>query len=132
MDDRLNELYEGLAVHATADREHMAALELLVLVMLADSHISDEELGVIRELSREWRGDAFSYEQYLGQAVAKARTAIRDDQVAELLDDIDSRISSRVLRAALFSTCRELADADSPEPNADEGTLLEQIAVRFG
>jgi hypothetical protein len=30
--ERLNELYQGVAVHATADREHMAALELLALV----------------------------------------------------------------------------------------------------
>ena len=37
MEDRLRELYRGVAVHATADREHMAALELLALVMLADA-----------------------------------------------------------------------------------------------
>ena len=59
-----------MAVHATADREHMAALELLALVMLADSHLSDDELGVLRELTEDWRGTAFSYEQYLGQAMA--------------------------------------------------------------
>ena len=39
MEERLIELYEGVAVHATADREHMAALELLAVVMLADSHL---------------------------------------------------------------------------------------------
>lgn len=130
MDDRLNELYEGVAVHATADREHMAALELLTLVMLADSHISDDELGIIRDVSREWRGEAFSFEQYLGPAMARARSAIRDDGVAELLDDIDHRITSRVLRAALFSTCRELAGVEG-EPTPEEGTLLAEIAVRF-
>ena len=35
MEERLTELYQGVAVHATADREHMAALELLAVVMLA-------------------------------------------------------------------------------------------------
>ncbi len=94
MEDRLAELYEGVAVHATADREHMAALELLAVVMLADSHLSDDELGVLRELSEDWRGTAFSYEQYLGQAMATARQAWARTQVTELLDDIDSRITS--------------------------------------
>ena len=37
MDDRLARLYQGVAVHATADQEHQAALELLALVMLSDA-----------------------------------------------------------------------------------------------
>ncbi len=126
---RLSELYEGVAVHATADREHMAALELLALVMLADSHLSDDELGVLKELTEDWRGAAFSFEQYLGPAVAKARGAFADDTVTELLDDIDSRITSRILRRALFSAARQLAGDDvSPE----EERLLSDVAVRFG
>ena len=97
MEKRLDELYEGVAVHITADREHMAALELLALVMLADSHLSDDELGVLRELTEDWRGSAFSFEQYLGPAVAKARAAFASDTVTELLDDIDARITSRMI-----------------------------------
>ncbi len=131
MEERLSELYEGVAVHATADREHMAALELLALVMLADSHLGDGEIGVLRELTEDWRGMAFSFEQYLGPAMAKARRAYRDDAVHEMLDDIDGKITSRVLRMALFSAAREIAGVDdniSPE----EGTLLADVAVRFG
>lgn len=131
MEERLSELYHGVAVHATADREHMAALELLALVMLADSHLGDDEIGVLRELSEDWRGAAFSFEQYLGPAVAKARQAFRDDTVNELLDDIDARISSRVLRLALFSAAREIAGSDD-DISPDEGTLLNEVAVRFG
>jgi hypothetical protein len=130
MEDRLSDLYEGVAVHATADREHMAALELLALVMLADSHLGDDELGVLRELSEDWRGSAFSFEQYLGPAMAKARGAWAKNEVTELLDDIDSRITSRVLRRALFSAARELIGEDEPTP--EEGELLNEIAVRFG
>ena len=131
MEKRLSELYQGVAVHATADREHMAALELLALVMLADSHLGDDEIGVLRELTEDWRGMAFSFEQYLGPAMAKARHAYRDDAVHEMLDDIDGKITSRVLRMALFSAAREIAGVDdniSPE----EGTLLADVAVRFG
>ena len=131
MEKRLSELYEGVAVHATADREHMAALELLALVMLADSHLSDDELGVLRELTEDWRGTAFSYEQYLGQAMATARKAWADDAVTEMLDAVDARITSRVLRRALFSAARDLVGADA-KVTPEEGTLLSEIAVRFG
>ena len=128
MNERLSDLYHGVAVHATADLEHMAALELLALVMLADSHLDDDELGVLRELSEDWRGAAFSFEQYLGPAMAKARQAWAKDEVTELLDDIDGRITSRVLRMALFSAAREIVGED---PTAEEGALLGDIAVRF-
>ena len=131
MEERLTELYQGVAVHATADREHMAALELLAVVMLADSHLSDDELGVLRELTEDWRGTAFSVEQYLGQAMATARKAWATHTVNDLLDSIDARITSRVLRMALFSAARELVGADE-EVTPEEGTLLGEIAVRFG
>ena len=129
MEERLSDLYEGVAVHATADREHMAALELLALVMLADSHLDDDELGVLRELSEDWRGAAFSFEQYLGPAMAKARQAWAKREVTDLLDDIDARITSRVLRRALFSAAREIVGDDQTD---EEATLLTEIAVRFG
>lgn len=131
MEERLAELYEGVAVHATADREHMAALELLSLVMLADAHLGDDELDVLRELSEDWRGAAFSFEQYLGPAMAKARRAWAKHEVTELLDDVDTRITSRVLRAALFSAAREIVGADGPRTESEE-TILSEIAVRFG
>jgi hypothetical protein len=130
MEKRLSELYQGVAVHATADREHMAALELLALVMLADHHLGDDELGVLRELTEDWRGTAFSFEQYLGPAMAKARQAWRDGTVSDLLDDIDARITSRVLRKALFSAARDIAGVDDTITPA-EGTLLNDVAVRF-
>src|SRR5215211_1340189 len=130
MEERLTELYQGVAVHATADREHMAALELLAVVMLADHHVGDDELGVLKELTEDWRGTAFSVEQYLGQAVATARNAWARGSVNDLLDSIDERISSRVLRSALFSAARELVGVDE-NVSPEEGTLLSEIAVRF-
>ena len=59
----------GVAVHATADREHMAALELLAVVMLADHHLSDDELDVLRSSPRTGAARPSPYEQYLGQAM---------------------------------------------------------------
>ena len=80
MNDRLLELYRGVAVHATANLEHQAALELLVLVMLADQDIADEEVELVREISTEWRDDEFAFEEYLRPAIEEARQAIEHDQ----------------------------------------------------
>lgn len=131
MSKRLSDLYQGVAVHATADREHQAALELLTLVMVVDHHFDPAEVDTIRDISEEWRGDAFSFDQYLGAAMAKARAAVEQGTVNELLDDIDERISSHVLRRALFSAARDVAGVDA-DVDAAEGSLLAEIAVRFG
>ncbi len=126
MNNRLLELYRGVAVHATANLEHQAALELLALVMLADQDIADEEVELVREISTEW----FAFEEYLRPAIEEARHAIERDRVEEFLDSIDSRISSRVLRSALFSAAREVAGADD-EVSPEEGSILAEVAVRF-
>jgi uncharacterized tellurite resistance protein B-like protein len=130
MNDRLLELYRGVAVHATANLEHQAALELLALVMLADQDIADEEVELVREISTEWRDDDFAFEEYLRPAIEEARHAIERDRVEEFLDSIDNRISSRVLRSALFSAAREVAGADD-EVSPEEGSILAEVAVRF-
>lgn len=130
MNDRLIELYRNVAVHATANLEHQAALELLALVMLADQDIADEEVELVREISTEWHLEKFSFEDYLRTAIEEARDAIERDRVEEFLDSIDSRISSRVLRSALFSAAREVAGVDDVV-NPEEGSILAQVAVRF-
>ena len=131
MNDRLVELYRGVAVHATADNEHRAALQLLALVMLADDNIDDVEVDVVREISAEWRGDDFAFEDHLRPAIETARRAIETGRTEELLDQIDATISSRILRSALFSSARDVAGADD-SVSAEEGTLLAEVAVRFG
>lgn len=132
MNQRLADLYSHVAVHATADREHEAAVELLLLVMLADNHITDAEVDEIRNISADsgWESATFSFDQYLGVAASKVRAALADDSVESLLDDIDGRVTSSVLRSALFSAARDVAGADH-ELDAAEESLLGQIAARF-
>ena len=130
MNDRLHELYRGVAVHANADLEHTAALELLALVMAADRHLAQAEIDAIKDISDDWRDGDFTFDKYLGPAVVRAQDAITKGEVVELIDDIDGRISSRVLRRALFSACREIADVDD-QVSPEEGSLLAEIAVRF-
>ncbi|MDA2944135.1 MAG: TerB family tellurite resistance protein [Actinomycetota bacterium] len=131
MNERLAELYRGVAVHATADREHEAALELLALVMMADRRMDPTEVEAIRDISDDWRGTGESFEHYLAGAVDRARAAVEGGRVVEMIADIDARISSTVLRRALFSAAREVADADH-EDAVSEDAILAEVAVRFG
>lgn len=131
MNDRLLDLYRGVAVHATADREHTAALELLALVMAADRSLTQSEVDAIRDISDDWRDSDFTFDKYLGPAIVRAQDAISKGEVLELMDDIDARISSRVLRRALFSAAREVAGVDD-DVTPEEGTILAEVAVRFG
>ena len=131
MNRRLEDLYRGVAVHATADLEHQAALELLALVMLSDDNISDEEVELLREISTDWREEGATFEQFIRPAIESARHAIERGQVPLFLDAIDGRISSRVLRSALFSAARDIAGVDN-QLTPDEGSIVAQIGVRFG
>ncbi|MEZ5295837.1 MAG: TerB family tellurite resistance protein [Ilumatobacteraceae bacterium] len=131
MNDRLTELYKGVAVHANANYEHTAALELLALVMAADQKLDDAEIEAIKDITDDWRDGDFTFDKYLGPAVERAQQAIADGEVVELIDDIDRRISSRVLRRALFSAAREVAGIDD-DVSPEEGSILAEVAVRFG
>ncbi|CAB4595914.1 MAG: hypothetical protein ACK5CE_01565 [Actinomycetes bacterium] len=129
---QLKDLYDGISVHATADREHEAAIELLLLVMVADHHIGSAEIDEIRTISEDqgFESDTFSFDQYLGQAMARVRSAIADHAVDALLDDIDHRITSTVLRHSLFSAARDVAGVDDAIVPGEE-SLLAQVAARF-
>ena len=132
MNQQLSDLYAHVSVHATAQREHEAAIELLLLMMVADRHVNGNELDEIRTISEEsgFETDTFSFDQYKGQALATVRSALTDDTVDALLDDIDARITSSVLRQALFSAARDVATVDRDISPAEEA-LLAQVAARF-
>ncbi len=131
MNEQLAEFYRGVAVHATADSEHTAALELLALVMAADRRLTHAELDTIKQISDDWRDGDFTFDKYVGPAIIKAQDAITKHEVLDLIDDIDQRISSRVLRRALFSAAREVAGVDA-DVSPEEGSILAEVAVRFG
>ena len=132
MNQRLRDLYSHVSVHATADREHEAVIELLLLVMVADRHISDDELDEIRNISDDsgWESSTFSFDQDLGEAMAKVRAAVAAHKTEALLDDIDDRIASTVLRHSLFSAARDVAGVDH-DIASEEESLLGQVAARF-
>ena len=114
MNQRLRTMYSHLSVHATADLEHEAAVELLLLVMMSDHHVSDDELDEIRHISDDsgWETDTFSFDQYLGTAMAKVRTAKALDSA-----QADS------LRSSLAKVAGVPTDADGLDVDALEKTL---------
>ena len=113
MDPQLLDLYRGVAVHATADRK-----------------LKEEEIDAIRTISDDWRDNDFTFDKYVGPAIVRAQDAVTKDEVVALIDDIDRRISSRVLRRALYSAASEVAGIDD-EVSPEEGSILAHIAVRF-
>ena len=131
MNERLAEFYRGVAVHANANSEHTAALELLALVMAADHNLEQTEIDTIKQISDDWRDGDFTFDKYVGEAIVKAQDAIARNDVPAFIDDIDKRISSRVLRRALFSAAREVAGVDA-DLTPEEGSILAEVAVRFG
>ncbi|MCU1503110.1 MAG: hypothetical protein JWM12_2464 [Ilumatobacteraceae bacterium] len=132
MNQRLRDLYSNVSVYATADLEHQAVIELLLLMMVVDHHISFEEIDAIRGISEDsgWESETFSFDQYVGQAMAKVRAATAGGEVDVLLDDIDTRVTSSVLRQSLFSAARDVAGVDH-DLDAEEESLLGQVAARF-
>ncbi len=129
----LRSLYRGVAVHATADDEHTAALELLILVTLADGRITVGEQEALEKISDdfEWDSPTFSFATAFGTAMSRVREArLRPGGTDELLDSIDGRIASRVLRAELVGVCAEIADADMVR-SAGEQDLLDRVRTRF-
>lgn len=130
----LRDLYLGVAANATKDDEHEAALEMLILVMLADGRLRVEESDEIEGFAsdQDWDSDTFNYDNALGPAFAKVRAAMSTDGgVSALLDDIDARIASRVLRAQLVAEARSVADADHDRA-ASEDRVIAKIINRFG
>ena len=96
--------------------------------MLSDAEIGDQEVEVVREISTEWREEAFNFEDYLRPAIETARRAIETGRIDEFLDRIDQQISSRVLRNALFSAARDVAGVDH-DVSPLEDTLLAEVAA---
>jgi uncharacterized tellurite resistance protein B-like protein len=129
---RLRDLYRHVSVHATADQEHEAVVELLLLVMVVDRHITGEEVEAIRNISDDsgWETSTFSFDQYVGPAMAKVRAATANGDIETLLDDIDRRVTSSLLRQSMFSAAREVAGVDHAIDNEEE-SLLGQVAARF-
>jgi hypothetical protein len=136
MIEELRNIYGRVSVHATADAEHAAVLDLLLLVAFADHRLRPDELDEINTLVDDhgWESSTFSLSQYFGEGVAKVRSAMDaegdGDGVERLLTDIDNRINNTVLRREISAMARDVADADHNR-SVQESGLLDKIRRRF-
>ena len=112
-------------MHATADREHMAALELLAA---RDARRLPPRRRRARRAARAHRG--LARHGVLLRAVPRpgrwprpARRS-RDDTVTELLDDIDARITSAASCARRCSPPPASSPASTTRSSTDEDDLL--------
>ncbi len=128
----VRDVYGQISIHATADEEHEAVLDLLVLVMFVDGTVREGETDEIEAIVADygWENERFSVRQHLGPAAARVRAAVGAKEVDAFLADIDRRIVNTVLRAAVHAVARDVADADGSR-SAEEDRLLGQISQRF-
>lgn len=134
MRSHLHHVFRHVAVHATADREYEAVLELLLLVMMIDGKVSSDELDEIRTIAEDhgMETDTFSLDQHIGPASATVRHALAEPGgVDTLLDQISERVTSKVLRASLIAAANDVATADQLVDD-EESELLLAIKARFG
>jgi uncharacterized tellurite resistance protein B-like protein len=114
------------------DDEHLAALELMLLVALADKTVRVTEIDEIRDEVEAggWETGTFNYQSMFGTAMANVRAlgpADRDGFVAERA----SRIANDDLRGAVAAGCRTIAEADGQTDDREEA-IVSRIAAALG
>ena len=131
---RIQPVFDQAQVHSSDDLEHGAALELLLLVVFADRVLSDAERRFLESFDDEhpdWDSATFTLQQQLGPATAAVRRSLGSaDAVAELVADIDGRITTAELRTELPTLCHQLAGVDG-DVAPREVDVLALIDTRF-
>ena len=100
--------------------------------MVADRHITDDELDEIRSISDDsgWERRRSRSTSTSARRWPRSAPPLPTRHVDALLDDIDARITSTVLRRSLFSAARDVAGVDH-DIAPEEESLLGQVAARF-
>ena len=131
MFDRFRRSHEALHRVEAADDEHLAALELMLLVALADRTVSSAELEQVEQEveSGGWETQTFNYMGKFGPAMARVRD-VPTGGAAQFVQDCARRISTAELRRLVREACRDVAKADGVEASA-ERDLLKQIDEAF-
>lgn len=131
-----DQLGGGSALSSFSEEESKALADLSVLVMMADSRVTDEELAELSESLRElpFESDR-DVEEVLGEQISQAR-----DEVEGMVDDADAvgeyvaaraeTIESDDHREAALEKLAELIYSDGAA--ADEESILHRIGDAFG
>ena len=131
-----DQLGGGSALSSFSEEESKALADLSVLVMMADSRVTDEELAELSESLRElpFESDR-DVEEVLGEHMEQARDEVEgmlgdDDAVGEYVAERAAIIDSDDHREAALEKLAELIYSDGAA--ADEESILHRIGDAFG
>ncbi|MEO0844016.1 MAG: hypothetical protein AAF063_34795 [Cyanobacteria bacterium J06643_5] len=112
--------------------EREAIIELMMTVMYSDKTLKLSEDEAIKEYASNIKWESpLSLEFYFGKVTPKIRRALSDkEDMNALLEDINFRIESELVKAQVLLVCNDLAMADS-EFSSEEKELVENIAKVF-
>ena len=112
--------------------EREAIIELMMTVMYSDKTLKLSEDEAITEYTSNIKWESpLSLEFFLGKVTPKIRRALEEkENMNALLEDINFRIESELVKAQVLLVCNDLAMADS-EFSAEEKELVENIAKLF-
>ncbi|MGB6298978.1 MAG: hypothetical protein WBF90_22760 [Rivularia sp. (in: cyanobacteria)] len=121
-----------IAKQDVTQNEREAIIELLMLIMYSDKTIKLAEDEAIKEYTNSIKWESpLSLEFYFGKVTPKIRKALAEQEnMNALLEDINFRIESELVKAQVLLVCNDLAMADS-EFSPEEKELLTNISKVF-
>ncbi|RUT10267.1 hypothetical protein DSM106972_007620 [Dulcicalothrix desertica PCC 7102] len=112
--------------------EREATIELMIMTMYVDKSLKLAEDDVINQyLSHITWESPLTIEQYLGKATARVRASLSDAEKRKtLLEEINTKFSSREVKQQALKACHNLAAADG-DLISEEKEFLDTVAQVF-
>jgi uncharacterized tellurite resistance protein B-like protein len=112
--------------------EREATIELMIMTMYVDKSLKlAEDEAINQYLSNITWESPLTIQQYLGKATARVRAALSDtDKRKALLEEINTKLSSREVKQQALKACHDLAAADG-DLIPEEKEFLDTIAHIF-
>ncbi len=132
MREKLRLSLSEIAKQDVTQNEREAIIELLMLIMYSDKSLKLAEDEAIKEYTDNIKWESpLSLEFYFSKVTPKIRKAVADEEnMNALLEEINFRIESELVKAQVLLACNDLAMADS-EFSPEEKELLENISQVF-
>ncbi|MEM6401113.1 MAG: hypothetical protein AAF757_12905 [Cyanobacteria bacterium P01_D01_bin.116] len=132
MREKLRLSLSEIAKQDVTQNEREAIIELMMMVMYSDKTLKLSEDEAIKEYTNNIKWESpLSLEFYYGKVTPKIRKALADEEnMNALLEDINFRIESEIVKAQVLLVCNDLAMADS-DFSSEEKELLTNISKVF-
>ena len=132
MREKLRLSLSEIAKQDVTQNEREAIIELMMTVMYSDKNLKLSEDEAIKEYTSNIKWESpLSLEFFLGKVTPKIRRALEEtEDMNALLEDINFRIESELVKAQVLLVCNDLAMADA-EFSSEEKELVKNIAKVF-